>query len=86
MITVTDKANGVSHYIFDDAVVLTPDKLGIDTTAGFRIGHLNQDTAGIYKNVTPPEDWEAQKYGFDGKTWKLLETNPYFQVDEQGPA
>lgn len=86
MITVTDKANGVSHYIFDDAVVLTPDELGIDTTAGFRIGHLNQETAGIYKNVTPPEDWAAQKYSFNGKTWALLETDPYAQPVEQEPA
>ena len=77
MITVTDKSNGASHYIFDNAVSLSPDEFGIDTTAGFRIGHLTKETAAIYKNVTPPKDWEAQKYSFDGKSWVLFESNPY---------
>jgi hypothetical protein len=73
MITVTDKANGYSHYIFGNDVVLTPDENGIETTAGFRIGHLTSETCAIYENVTPPEDWEAGKYTFDGTEWALID-------------
>lgn len=71
MIVVTNTENHVAHYLFDDGTILNPDELGVDTNAGFRIGHLNINNVGIYENVTPPEDWQSDKYTFDGQSWEL---------------
>lgn len=90
MKTLVATARNLSKYIFpDDAEVtfeIRVETLGEETyavpytqTPSFTISDLNRDNAVLYENVTPPADWDGNKYFFDGQTWSL---NPdYVDVD-----
>jgi hypothetical protein len=68
MKTITRKENNVSAYIFDDSVELTMSTSHIKTP-DFTIGDRGSNNAIIHENVIPPEDWQGNRYSYDGTTW-----------------
>jgi hypothetical protein len=68
--TIVETATGLSKYIFEDAaeIVMSPDNI---VTPDFIIGDLNAVNATLHENVTPPEDWQGNRYTFDGTTWEV---------------
>ena len=73
MKTLVRSPLGVSTFIFDDSEVVSI--LGTHTVIGepanLIVCDLNNLNARVFENVTPPEDWFACKYLFDGTTWTL---------------
>lgn len=72
MITITSDFNNTSLYLFDDSagIVSTPENI---TCPDFIIGDLNSDIATVHTDVTPPSDWQSNRYTFDGSTWSAIE-------------
>ena len=68
MKTITRKENHISPYIFDDSAELTLSATQI-TTPDFIIGDMGSDNADVHENVTPPDNWQGNRYTFDGTTW-----------------
>jgi len=66
--TIVETATGLSKYVFDDAAEVTLTANNI-VTPDFIIGDLNATNATMHENVTPPEDWQGNRYTYDGTTW-----------------
>ena len=60
----------VSLYTFADDAVLNVSATWIEVVGQFTIGDLNSSNAVIHEGVTPPADWEAGKYLYDG-SWTV---------------
>ena len=81
MKTITDNETNRSKYLFEDdkavsmsearITVGNPDSAPFDPShPNFWIDDLNSGNATLHENVTnAPEDWEVNKYTFDGTTW-----------------
>ena len=74
--TITRKSNNVSVFVLhNDATVdlaATPNATVRGNTGGtvdFDIGDLNSSNATVHEGVTAPEDWQGNRYTFDGTTW-----------------
>lgn len=90
MKTLVATARNLSKYIFEDSAAVTFEVrqviVGGETRTipyiqapGFTIADLHGDNAVLYENVTPPADWDGDKYFFDGQTWSL---NPDYMDPE----
>lgn len=62
--------DGVSLYLFADNATLSISDESI-TTPDFAISDCNSANSVVYQGVTPPADWAANKYRFDGTNWVL---------------
>jgi hypothetical protein len=91
MKTLVATAKNLSKYLFDDNAVIafevrefevngTVKQIPYTKTPEFNIADLNSDNAVVYENVSPPADWDGDKYFFDGQTWSL---NPDYVTDEE---
>ena len=74
-ITINDVSN-VSCFIFEDDVVLDIQYDRI-ICPDFHIADLNSSNSTHHTGITPPEDWDGNKYCFDGTTWT---ENPNWKV------
>jgi hypothetical protein len=68
--------DGSSCYLYDDNEII---KIEVDVTligdpVTLIIADINTENGKVYQNVTPPEDWEGNKYLFDGATWTISPT------------
>jgi hypothetical protein len=76
MKTLTFNDTGRSPYIFrnDKSVVVAADKItvGDEPSPDFYIGDMNSSNATLHLEVTPPEDWEGNRYTFDGSDWAAI--------------
>jgi len=70
MQTITFNDTTLSPYTFADEDVLTATTTNI-TCPDFIIGDMNSTNATIHTAVTPPDDWQGNKYLFDGSAWTL---------------
>jgi len=75
-ITANEWSN-VSVSIFEDDVVLDIQHDRI-ICPNFVIGDLNSSNSTHHTGITPPEDWDGNKYLFDGTTWT---ENPNWRVE-----
>jgi hypothetical protein len=79
MKTITYNNTNISVYIFedDDDVTLTekcivcPQIIRNCESSFLYVREMNSNNSTIHLDVTPPEDWEADKYYFDGSNWTL---------------
>lgn len=65
--------DGSSCYLYDDSEVINiQDNITIiGNPESLIIGDINSINGKVYKNVTPPDDWEGNKYLFDGTIWTI---------------
>ncbi len=68
MKTIVETATGLSKYVFEDAAAVAISSANI-VTPNFIIGDLNSNNSTMHEGVTPPEDWQGNRYTFDGTTW-----------------
>ena len=75
MQTICRDDNKVSLYLFDDETIIVQyeDRIEIGDPVEIIIADCNENNVTLYTDVTPPEDWEAWKYTFDGQTWAAYE-------------
>tara|TARA_R100001510_G_C7617972_1_gene179604 strand:- start:603 stop:860 length:258 start_codon:yes stop_codon:yes gene_type:complete len=78
MKSIIENSTKISKFLFEDSVPVLfgvnkivvydskdPDKID------FYISDLNSSNSTLVENITnSPEDWEGDKYTFDGKDWK----------------
>lgn len=73
MKTLVFNESNNSPYIFEDDKNITIEEnritVGEEDNPDFYIGDMNSSNATLYKNVTVPEDWQGNRYIFDGTTW-----------------
>jgi hypothetical protein len=62
--------DGGSLYLFADNATLSISDESI-TTPDFVISDCNSANSVVYQGATPPADWAANKYCFDGTNWAL---------------
>jgi len=71
--TLTFNDTGRSPYLFDDAknVTMGADKItvGDEADPDFYIGDMNSSNATLHESVTGPDDWQGNRYTFDGSDW-----------------
>ena len=71
--TITFNDTGRSPYLFDDAknVTMGADKItvGDEADPDFYIGDMNSSNATLHESVTGPDDWQGNRYTFDGSDW-----------------
>ena len=71
--TITFNDTGRSPYLFDDAknVTMGADKItvGDEADPDFYIGDMNSGNATLHESVTGPDDWQGNRYTFDGSDW-----------------
>ena len=65
--------DGISLYLFADAMVLVQSELGTDVgdPAEYRIGDCRSTDSVIHEGVTAPADWASGVYLFDGNSWTV---------------
>ena len=77
MKTLTFNDTGRSPYIFsnDKTVTVAIDKItvGDEPNPDFYIGDMNSSNATLHLEVTPPEDWQGNRYTFNGSAWTAIE-------------
>ena len=73
MKTIVETSTQLSKYLVSDTSVITPssENIHIDQDGSvFFICDLNSTNTTVYENITnSPEDWEGNKFTFDGSTW-----------------
>jgi hypothetical protein len=71
--TITFNDTGRSPYLFDDAknVTMGADKItvGEEANPDFYIGDMHSGNATLHESVTGPDDWQGNRYTFDGSDW-----------------
>lgn len=94
MKTLVSTAGNLSKYIFPDDAAVTFEvrqvafggetrEIPYTQTPHFTIADLHGGNAVLYENVTPPPDWDGNKYCFDGQSWSL---NPWYDMPEASPT
>ena len=73
MKTLTFKENNHSPYIFadDKSVVVESNRIivGDHADPDFYIGDMNSSNATLHTGVTPPDDWQGNRYTYNGSAW-----------------
>jgi hypothetical protein len=69
--------NNVSHFIMSDEtqVEMLDDRINIGNPLEVVLTTYTVHNTTLYKNVSPPSDWDGLKYLFNGTEWSL---NPDF--------
>jgi len=66
-----------SPYIFEDDKNITIEEnritVGEEDNPDFYIGDMNSSNATLYEDVEVPEDWQGNRYTFDGSNWTEIE-------------
>lgn len=75
MQTICRDGSNVSLYIFPDElpIIQYDGRLEVGNPVEVIISDCNDDNVTVYTNVTPPGDWAAWDYTFDGTTWATYE-------------
>jgi len=77
MKTLTFNENNHSPYIFadDKSVVVEAHRITVGDAddPDFYIGDMNSSNATLHLDVTPPDDWEGNRYTFNGSAWTAIE-------------
>jgi hypothetical protein len=62
-----------SCYLYDDTeiIIIQEDLTIVGNPETLIISDININNGKLYQNVTPPADWEGNKYMFDGTTWSI---------------
>lgn len=78
MQTICRHDNKVSLYLFSDdtPIVQYADCIEVGDPVAIIIADCNENNVTLFTGVTPPEDWEAWKYTFDGTDWALYDPTP----------
>ncbi len=73
MKTIVRNDNDVSLYRFSDETPISvfEDRIDVGMPIFLIIADCNSDNVTVYDGVTPPDDWFACKYTFDGNVWTL---------------
>lgn len=71
MKTLVRLPESASTFLFEDSaeIFVLDTHTVIGNPPELFIMDLNNQNVAVVENVTPPEDWEAWKYLFDGITW-----------------
>lgn len=72
MKTIVETSTNLSKYLLEDNVfvAMATDNITVGEPAQFIIADLNSATATLHTSVfNAPEDWEGNRYTFDGSTW-----------------
>lgn len=65
-------ADNISLWLFDDdkPVEITSDKTVVGNPVEMYISDMREDTCNLFEDVTPPDDWAAEKYIYtDDNGW-----------------
>jgi hypothetical protein len=84
MLTITK--NQSSCYLFGDSytVEVGESQTFVQGEFSFYIADCNSENAKVFMDVTPPADWVANKYLFDGYVWDV---NPdYVEPTSSAPT
>ena len=77
MKTIVSNSDNLSKYILENNKTVNSTEVNIavgdPNNLDFYIGDLNSNNSTIYENITPPEDWEGNRYTFDGSSWTEVE-------------
>ena len=75
MKTIIRKETNLSLYIFeDDEIVDVSDSdMKIGNPVDLIVFDCNSENVSIIENINPPNDWEGNKYTFDGTTWTVTQ-------------
>jgi hypothetical protein len=76
--------NQSSCYLFDDSYIVEigESQTFVQGEFSFYIADCNSENAKVFMDVTPPADWVANKYLFDGHVWDV---NPDY-IEPTGSA
>lgn len=68
MKTIIESKSGLSKFIFNDLdeVLFLPERI---ITPGLVICDMNSSNAELIENITPPADWEGNKYKLIDENW-----------------
>ena len=72
MKTIVENSTQLSKYLLEDSisVALNESNITVADPAQFIISDLNNATATLHTSVSnAPEDWEGNRYTFDGTDW-----------------
>lgn len=72
MKTIVETSTNLSKYLLEDSVsvVIGENNITVGDPAQFIIADLDNSTATLHTDVSnAPEDWEGNKYTFDGTIW-----------------
>ena len=72
MKTIVENSTQLSKYLLEDSisVAMTESNIAVGDPAQFIIDDLNNATATLHTSVSnAPENWEGNKFTFDGTDW-----------------
>lgn len=72
MKTIVETSTQLSKYLLEDNiyVAMTESNIAVGDPVQFIIGDLNNVTATLHTSVSnAPENWEGNKFTFDGTDW-----------------
>ena len=72
MKTIVENSTQLSKYLLEDSisVAMTESNIAVGNPVQFIIGDLNNVTATLHTSVSnAPENWEGNKFTFDGTDW-----------------
>ncbi|HIG57935.1 MAG TPA: hypothetical protein EYQ21_00840 [Flavobacteriales bacterium] len=73
MKTLTFNENNHSPYIFanDKSVTVESNRIivGESSDPDFYIGDMHSGNATLHTDVTPPDDWQGNRYTYNGSAW-----------------
>ena len=76
MKTLTFNDTNNSPYIFadDKSVVLESNRIIVGDAADpdYYIGDMNSSNATLHTGVTPPDDWQGNRYTYNGSAWAAI--------------
>ena len=75
MKTIIRKETNLSLYIFEDdeIVDISDSDMKIGNPVDLIVFDCNSENVSIIENVNPPNDWEGNKYSFDGTNWTVTQ-------------
>jgi hypothetical protein len=86
MKTITQLDTNVSLFLLEDAeyVSMSNAEILVGEPLKLIISACNADNSFLHENVTPPEDWSAKKYCFNGTEWTLnLDYTPFRKTPQE---
>lgn len=79
--------SNVVYYLFEDsAVVASGDQTAVGDPVQYYISDLNDSNSTIVENLTPPDDWDSQKYTYDEQNGWLLNSDYEPYVPSEAPS